>query len=52
MSNEIRRKPEMTKANSYNDIQLLFCVIISLLFIKNILENIFKYRLICATTKV
>ena len=33
MSNEIRRKPEMTKANSYNDMKLLFCVIITLLFI-------------------
>ena len=33
MSNEIRRKPKMTKANPYNDMQLLFCVIISLLFI-------------------
>ena len=30
MSNEIRRMPEMTKANPYNDIKLLFCVIISL----------------------
>ena len=37
MSNEIRRKPTMTKANPYNDIKLLFCVIISLLFIKNII---------------
>ena len=34
MSNEIRRKPEMTNANLYNDIKVLFCVIISLLFIK------------------
>ena len=33
MSNEIRPKPEMIKANPYNDIQLLFCVIISLSFI-------------------
>ena len=32
MSNEIRRKPEMTKPNPYNDIKLLFCGIISLLF--------------------
>ena len=32
MSNEIRVKPEMTKANPYTDIKL-FCVIISLLFI-------------------
>ena len=30
MSNEIHRKPEMTKANPYNDIKLLFCVIIPL----------------------
>ena len=30
MSNEIRRKPEMTKANPYNDIKLLFGVINSL----------------------
>ena len=61
MSNAIRRKPKMTKANPYNDIKLLFCVIICLLFIfvykiyfkKQIYEkkNKFKYELICATTK-
>ena len=32
MSYEIRRKPEMTKANTYNDKKLLSCVIIYLLF--------------------
>ena len=44
MSNEIRGKPEMTKANSYNDIKLLFYVIISLLFIKKIIKNTFKKK--------
>ena len=58
MPNEIRRKPEMTNANPYNDKKFLFCVISPLLFIKNILKNKFKkknkfnYELICATTKV
>ena len=33
MSNEIRSKPEMTKANPSNNIKLLFYVIISVLFI-------------------
>ena len=47
MSNEIRRKPEMTKANPYNDIKLSFGVIISLLK-----KYKFKYGRICATTKV
>ena len=62
MSNEIRRKTKMTKANPYNDIKLPFCVIISLLFIivykkyfnkQNLKKkNKFKYGLICATIKV
>ena len=61
MSNEIRRKPKMTKANPYNDIKLLFCVIISLLFIfvykkikkkTNLNKKTFKYGVICATNKV
>ena len=60
MSNEIRPKTEMTKANPYNDIKLLFCVIISVLFNfvkKNVIKQIkkkykFKYGLICSTTKV
>ena len=61
MSNEIRRKPEMTKANPYNDIKLLFRVIITLLFIfvyknnfkkTNLKKKKSKYGLICATTKV
>ena len=42
MSNEIRRKPEMTKGNPYNDIKLLFGVIISLFLKKKILNNKFK----------
>ena len=33
MSNEIRRKTKMTMAYPYNDIKLLFCVVISLLFL-------------------
>ena len=43
MSNEIRRKPEMTK-NPYNDIKLLLVVIISLFFffIKKIYITNFK----------
>ena len=36
MSNEIRRKPEMTKANPYNDIKLLFCVLTKALSWANI----------------
>ena len=42
MSNKIRRKAEKTKANPYNDIKLLFGVIISLLFIKKILKSNLK----------
>ena len=42
MSNEIRRKPKMTKANPYNDIKLLFGVIISLLFIFIYKKNLNK----------
>ena len=57
MSNGIRCKPEMTEANPYNDIKLLFCVTVSLLFLfvyKKIKKKtfFFKYELICATIKV
>ena len=45
MSNEIRRKPEMTNANPYNDIKLLFCLIISLFFIFVYKKNLKKNKL-------
>ena len=53
MSNEVRRKPTMTKADPYKDIKSLFCVIISLLFIKNLKKQKTYYsdELMCATTK-
>ena len=42
MSNEIRRKPEMSKANPYNDIKLLFGIIISL-FRRGLVGSVLAY---------
>ena len=57
MSNEIRLMTEMTEANPYNGMKLLFCVIISLLVLFNYLKKknfliFLKYGLICGTNKV